>query len=1069
MKKLLLSLILLLLTLSTFAVPAYRGWQTKSQPDGTTIQVRLIGDEFHHYWQDQAGNVVKCDSLGYWRVVESQPTPATIKARRQASAMLQSRPQKAVGSVNLAPRGLVILVNFKDTKFNASNTQVAMNDLMNSSSYTHNGATGSVRKYFSDQSEGQYTPQFDVVGPVTLTNNVAHYGSNDAGGDDLLPGDMVVEACSIANASYGVDFTRYDNDSDGYVDFVYIIYAGKGEADGGAEETIWPHNWDVYSAEYYGNCSYPESQRLFDGRYIYQYACSGEIDGPTGARAGIGTIAHEFGHVIGLPDLYDIAYGQNYEDEATPGAWHIMDGGSYNNDGKTPPNYTIYDKYFLGWKTPINPGNTPQTLTLQAAGTDGYNAYQITSSNDLLTATNTNTVYYIENRQQSGWDAYLPGHGLVIWKLMYSPTAWNNNGPNATPGTIRYAVVSASGATTKIGTASDPFPGTQRKTEWRGVNGKPLLNITEKNSIISLSYIKEVDESICSYEVAYENATVSSESGEIAKGGTLTLTVTPALGYVLTEENIEVEIGGAAKDFTYSGTTLTIPNVTGDVAIYIMPEIDPNYVPIQYTVTWIANGSQFEKVTYNEGAKLVLPTTNPAACTNSKEFVGWTTTNNYTHDTQAPAYVSAGEEVTANATYYAVYALKKAGDANSITVEQTAFTAVEASMDDYISYAAEQGNASTAPAVYNNEIRIYQNGGILNVNAKTGAKITSVTIGSSMATSVTYKVDAGSESSAQAITAGGKYTKSGINASSVQFICTGTDKNSRLYLNDLEVTYTTGNATTYTYYSTDCSGTVDVRTDPTFSFATATKVLTIGDTYKNTLTTNSDGTITYTTSDEHVATVASDGTVTAKIAGTVTITASVTSTLTHNAASASYSVTVVRKKATPTFSTAQKEIKVQESYTQVVTPNNHDGTISYESSDKSIATVDAATGMVVGMSIGTATITAHLAQSTTYDAASASYEVNVVAGAIDDGKLRVTWIANGEVLTDANATHAYTSGDALLMPSTEVNACSGMEFVGWTAIKDYQNPFCPPTDLFHTAEGKKVTANITYYAVYKTK
>lgn len=1067
MKKLLLSLILLVLTLSTFAVPAYRGWQTKSQPDGTTIEVRLTGDEFHHYWQDRSGNVVKCDSLGYWRVVDNQPTPATIKARRQASRMLQSRPNKAVGSVNLAPRGLVILVNFSNSKFANANNQAAMNELMNSDNYTDNGATGSVRQFFSDQSGEQYKPDFDVIGPVTLTNNVAHYGDNDASGNDVLPGDMVVEACSIANASYGVDFTQYDNDDNSEVDFVYIIYAGKGEADGGAEETIWPHNWSLDGARYWNNCSYTTAQSRFDGKYINNYACSGELSG-AGARTGIGTIAHEFGHVIGLPDLYDIDYGQNYEDEATPGAWHIMDGGSYNNDGKTPPNYTIYDKYFLGWKTPTNLGATAQNLSLKAAGTDGYNAYQITSGNSLLAATNTTTAYYIENRQNSGWDAHLPGHGLVIWKVTYNSSAWNNNGPNDTNGNLRYAVVSASGATTGIGTAADPFPGTQRKTEWRGVSEKPLLNITEKNGIISLSYIEEVDESICSYEVAYENATVSSESGEIAKGGTLTLTVTPALGYVLTEENIEVEIGGAAKDFTYSGTTLTIPNVTGDVAIYIMPEIDPNYVPIQYTVTWIANGSQFEKVTYNEGAKLVLPTTNPEACTNTKEFVGWTTTNNYTHDTQAPAYVSAGEEVTANATYYAVYALKEAGDANSITVEKTAFTEVEASMDDYISYAAEQGNASTAPAVYDNEIRIYQNGGILNVNAKTGAKITSVTIGSSMATSVTYKIDAGSESSAQAIAASGKHTVSDINASSVQFICKGTDKNSRLYLNDLEVTYTTGNATTYTYYSTDCSGTIDVRTDPTFSFTTATKVLTIGDTYKNTLTTNSSGSITYTTSDEHVATVASDGTVTAKIAGTVTITASVTSTPTHNAASASYSVTVVRKQTTPSFTLSEKEIKVQESYTLAVTPNNHDGTISYESSNTSIATVDAATGMVVGMSIGTATITAHLAQSTTYDAASASYVVNVVAGAIDDGKLRVTWIANGEVLTDANATHAYTSGEALKMPSTEVNACSGKEFVGWTAIKDYQNPFCPPADLFNSSDDKTVTADITYYAVYKT-
>ena len=666
MKKLLLSLTLLLLTLSTFAVPAYRGWQTKSQPDGTTIQVRLIGDEFYHYWQDQAGNVVKCDSLGYWRVVESQPTPATIKARRQASAMLQSRPQKAVGAVNLAPRGLVILVNFKDTKFNASNTQSDMDDLMNSISYTDNGATGSVRQFFSDQSDGQYKPDFDVIGPVTLSNNVAHYGANvdDEQGQDQLPGDMVVEACSIANAQHAVDFTQYDHDKDGYVDFVYLIYAGKGEADGGAANTIWPHSWDVYSAAVSGYASFNESQyyarATFDGKRVLNYACSGELSG-AGARTGIGTIAHEFGHVIGLPDLYDIDYGQNYEDEATPGAWHIMDGGSYNNGGKTPPNYTIYDKYFLGWKTPINPGATAQNLSLKAAGTDGYNAYQITTSgNSLLAATSTTTAYYIENRQQSGWDRYLPGHGLVIWKIMYDQSVWNDNAPNATPGTIRYAVVSASGATTKIGTAADPFPGTQRKTEWRGVNGKPLLNITEKNGIISLSYIEEADESICSYEVVYENATVSSESGEIAKGGTLTLTVTPHSGYVLDNTMIEVDQNGVERNFTYSGTTLTISNVQGNIEIYIIPEKQSN----TFRVTWIANGEVLTDANathaYTSGEALLMPSTEVNACS-GMEFVGWTAIKDYQNPFCPPTdlfHTAEDKTVTANITYYAVFKTK---------------------------------------------------------------------------------------------------------------------------------------------------------------------------------------------------------------------------------------------------------------------------------------------------------------------------------------------------------------------------------------------------------------------------
>ena len=1391
MKRIFLSVVTLLIAVSTYAVPARPGWQTKSQPDGTTIELRLVGDEFHHYWQDRNGNVVRCDSLGYWRVVESQPTPTTIKARRQASRMLQSRPKKAVGSVNLAPRGLVILVNFRNSKFANANNQAAMNELMNGDNYTYNGATGSVRQFFSDQSDGQYIPDFDVIGPVTLENNVKHYGANDAYGEDKLPGDMVVEACSIANANYGVDFTKYDNDGNGEVDFVYIIYAGKGEADGGADNTIWPHNWSLDAAYYYDNCSYSTNQRKFDGKYINNYACSGELSG-AGARTGIGTIAHEFGHVIGLPDLYDIDYGQNYEDEMTPSEWHIMDGGSYNNDGKTPPNYTIYDKYFLGWKTPVNPGNTAQTLTLQAAGTDGYNAYQITSDNSLLAATSTTTAYYIENRQQSGWDTYLPGHGLVIWKIRYSQSVWEDNGPNVEDGTIRYAVVSASGKTTGIGTGADPFPGTKSVTRWEGVSGKPLLNITESGGVITLTYI---DDAAChsvltngtactitpssdcvangatltanitpadasyditsvsvklgsttltkdthytlsnnnqfitikgtaitgdanntititataekarwTYEVLYENATVSSETGAVAKGGTLTLTVTPALGYVLDNTMIEVEQNGTPREFTYTGTTLTISNVEGDLGIYIMPEIDPDnaitfvrltdeamlqagakcilvyaetpavagqlvnntylasvtegftvngteittqktntdisiftlggsagawtltnaegkllsgtektlvwngtnstwtitvgddgktimtvggtqlyynsssprfrtYTSAQkglylyvsqtgeivkqdpvitfsktgnqttkvnqpfsnpatttygtityssndettatvnssgvvtpkkagtvtitasvaegtynnaasasyqltitaletYTVTWMANGSQFANVTYTEGDKLALPATTPTACANSKKFVGWTTVANkdYKHDTQAPEFITAGEEVTADATYYAVYALEKTGSANVVTTTMTNFTATSANMDTYISYAAAKGGAQNDPFISNGVLRIYQNGGTLTVTAKTGAKINSITIGSSMATSVTYKADASSTSAAQSISANGTFTKSGLNASSVLFTCVGTDKNSRLYLNNLEVTYTAGTTTTYMYYSTDCSGEIDNTENPTLEFADANKVLTIGETYTNTLTCNSSGAQTFTSSDVNVATVDANGQVTALAAGNTTITVAVAAVAGYySAATASYNITVVRKKATPSFAEAQIDLKTGESQTVEVNKGEHDGEVAYTSADPAIATVDPVTGQVLGVSAGFTTITATLAQTATYETATATYMVYVSSEMVSDGKLGVTWIADGVVLTDAEATYRYTSDEGLKMPSTEVSGTNGKEFVGWTAIKDYQNPFCPPGDLFNSPEDKTVTANITYYAVYKAK
>ena len=243
---------------------------------------------------------------------------------------------------------------------------------------------------------------------------------------------------------------------------------------------------------------------------------------------------------------------------------------------------------------------------------------------------------------------------------MYNQTAWNNNGPNATPGTIRYAVVSASGATTGIGTAADPFPGTSNKTSWTDVNGKPLLNITEKNGIISLSYIEEVDESICSYEVLYENATVSSEAGKIAKGATLTLTVTPHSGYVLDNTMIEVDQNGVERNFTYSGTTLTISNVQGDIEIYIIPEEQSN----TFRVTWIANGEVLTDANathaYTSGDALLMPSTEVNACS-GMEFVGWTAIKDYQNPFCPPTdlfHTAEDKTVTANITYYAVFKTK---------------------------------------------------------------------------------------------------------------------------------------------------------------------------------------------------------------------------------------------------------------------------------------------------------------------------------------------------------------------------------------------------------------------------
>ena len=122
-------------------------------------------------------------------------------------------------------------------------------------------------------------------------------------------------------------------------------------------------------------------------------------------------------------------------------------------------------------------------------------------------------------------------------------------------------------------------------------------------------------------------------------------------------------------------------------------------------------------------------------------------------------------------------------------VELTSFEAVSGDADDYISYVAEQGKAANPPAVYSGVIRVYQNGGLFTVNAKNGAKITQIILGSSMATSVTYSVDGAAESAAQAIKENAKLTVDELSANSIRFTCKGTGKKARLYVNYLKVAY----------------------------------------------------------------------------------------------------------------------------------------------------------------------------------------------------------------------------------------------------------------------------------------
>lgn len=604
-----------------------------------------MGDEFYHYWQTEDGKIAIEQEDGTFVVSdEATPTAQQVDRRRKSSKRYVNR-VRMVGAATMPARALFILVSFSNKAFGTSSATYYKSKLGDSSE----GAM-SMYNYLKQQSNGAYAPPVDVFGPVTLSNTYAYYGANDSNGDDENPAQMIVDACKGLDSE--IDFSQYDANNDGIVDNVYVLYAGKGEADGGAANTIWPHQWDIAA----GNLSL-----TLDGKKIRSYACSAELNGSS--QCAMGTPLHEFGHVIGLPDYYDTKYSStNYTEQRTPNDWSIMDGGSYNNNGNTPPNYSIFDKYYLGWATPkFLAKNEAKNVTLSA--TTYGDGYQITGGSSLVPYSNTNPVYYIENRQKSGWDEYLPGHGMIVWQVKYSSTYWNNNTLNNTGGSPRYTVLSASGNPKQIGKSSDPFPGSSTVRSWTPFDGCALTDITESAGVISFKYNGGVNKTKCTYEFITDHCTAPAD-GEVNINAALSVTITPNSGYTLADASCwTVEMGGVelsyGSGFTYNPNTnnFSIASLTDDVVI--MAEAKQIH-----TVTWSVNGST-TTANFADGAALVLPSA-PDNCPGGKQFVGWTASSSVTGDRPDDLFTSAGSKtVTANITYYAVYATAAGGGGGS--------------------------------------------------------------------------------------------------------------------------------------------------------------------------------------------------------------------------------------------------------------------------------------------------------------------------------------------------------------------------------------------------------------------
>ena len=544
MKRVIASIAIAMCVVASWAVKADPTPTVVTQPDGTQLTIIVHGDEDCN-WYTTSDGVLLCPIgnsyfvasisangeiapttlLAHERSMRSDNETSIIAKQDKAAfySAIKGRQQQyrarriSIGTAATSyfphtgsPKALVILVEFSDTLFSVSEPSVVFDEYLNhegSSMPDHSNYErrnhGSVRQYFNDMSNGAFTPQFDVYGPVRMEKPSAYYGE---GTDNMTRiKEMIVAACDSIDKD--VDFTEYDQDGDGFVDLVYVIYAGYSQSVGGnSVDCIWPKSGTLGSVS-----------NTFDGMKINRFGINNELNYYPGRKFnsypeitkrinGIGLFCHEFSHTLGFPDLYCELEVDNQELEY----WDLMDGGEYVYNGYTPAPYSPWEKEVAGWTT-IDEITEAKQITLA----DGQ-AVRIKSD--------TNDEYIILlNMQNNGWAKAMLGHGMLVYRIDYpydsvnlfdKPNAITSGKPAVTllpaDGLLisSYRVYDSEPSDTKPYSITeyinshygDPYPGTSNVTEIEKfqmnecVIKKPIYNITEnlEEGTISFEYLNKI-------------------------------------------------------------------------------------------------------------------------------------------------------------------------------------------------------------------------------------------------------------------------------------------------------------------------------------------------------------------------------------------------------------------------------------------------------------------------------------------------------------------------------------------------------------------------------------------------
>lgn len=627
MKKIFFAVASVLLSVAGLAEVANPEPLKVKQSDGTMLTIQLHGDEFSSHTTTIDGyTVVKCDDNTYrYAMVENGVLVATdiiahevderdavemeyclatekhleglspmmAKAKSLQKKEDEVKPSELQGTLDRTNfRGLVILVNYTDRKFDESNAKEMFNDMINKDHYSGyqdekegwQTYTGSVRDYFRDSSMGTFIPEFDVVGPVDI-----NYSQYDPARTSNAKN--IMRAVLDAADPY-VDFTKYDGDDDGRVDMFFVIFAGYGSSNTGNDERLmWPHASTLTSTSV-----------KHDGMYFYRYACGVEKYGwNTATRhdnvlCGIGTICHEFSHVLGLHDHYDTSK----QGTVTPGTWDIMASGNHNNKGRIPPAYNMYEREVLGM-------GVPELITEEGI----YTLSDLTSSNKAYKIqSGVSTEHFIiENRQKVKWDASMEGKGMLIWRVDSSNVSlWEKNDVNTMPDHPLFELVRAmpdtKSSSTKItDSAGDPFPGSGKVTTISNSTTPSLRSWNGTECEFLLTGIKEVDGEMTFTVTKEEPQSFMETFAEMGSFAKTNLVVKDGTHYKWTFVNAGVKAVTGYKQVTgnavemYKGSHLTSGNIENGVESMEYVVANSSTMPTLVSTYFSAdNGETWQKI-----------------------------------------------------------------------------------------------------------------------------------------------------------------------------------------------------------------------------------------------------------------------------------------------------------------------------------------------------------------------------------------------------------------------------------------------------------------------------------------